>query len=263
MVSIEPQRWILEQLVDSGVKIETVLQRGADPETFEPTINQRRLIAQCRIFFATGVLPFEAALEKSEDCLFVNTTQGIEPLYGTHSHSHHNHSHGHHHRHEHHAEAADPHMWTSVSGAKQMAANMADALSEVYPDQADTFGKRLSQLCARLDSIDSYIGAKLRSERKLSFAIWHPSLSYFARDYGLHQIAVGMESKEMSARQVKDAIDHAKADSVKVFFLQREYDTRQATTINDAIGSRLVTIDPLAYDWEQQIILIADELSRP
>ena len=67
----------------------------------------------------------------------------------------------------------------------------------------------------------------------------------------------------MSARQLKDIIDHASADSIRVFFFQRQYDARQARTISDAIGSRMVTIDPLAFDWDRQIIQIADELAKP
>ncbi len=112
-----------------------------------------------------------------------------------------------------------------------------------------------------MDSIDSVVAGRLGSEGG-AFAVWHPSLSYFARDYGLEQIAVGAESKEVSPRRLKEIIDEARADSVEVFFFQREYDSRQAQTINSAIGSRLVTIDPLSYDWEGQLFLITDELAR-
>ena len=58
-------------------------------------------------------------------------------------------------------------------------------------------------------------------------------------------------------------IDMARADSVKVFFFQKEYDSRQARSINDEIGSRMVYINPLDYDIIKQMTLIADELSRP
>ena len=256
VVSIEPQRWILEQLVDTGTVIETMLQRGADPETFEPTINQRRRLAGSRIYFATGALPFEETIQEAAECVYINTSEGISPIYGTHSHSH-NHV-GHHH---HGNEMPDPHVWTSVSGARQIARNMAKALMEETPDDTAKINERLARFESRLNTIDSMAAAKLVGAKSKAFAIWHPSLSYLARDYGLHQISVGMESKEMSARQVREVIDHALADSVRVFFMQKEYDTRQAATINEALGSRLVTIDPLSYDWERQITLIIDELS--
>ena len=48
-----------------------------------------------------------------------------------------------------------------------------------------------------------------------------------------------------------------------VLFFQKEYDVRQAQSLNDAIGSRFIEIDPMAYDWETELIKISDELTRP
>ncbi|MDE6854026.1 MAG: zinc ABC transporter substrate-binding protein, partial [Muribaculaceae bacterium] len=157
----------------------------------------------------------------------------------------------------------DPHYWTSVSGMRTMARNMARALSVQNPDSAKIYTDRLAAVTARLDSIDSEISNRVAKSTTHSFAIWHPSLSYFANDYGLEQVPVGMDNKEMSARQLREVIDHARGDSIRVFFFQKEYDRRQAETINEAIGSRIVTVDPLDYDWDDQMIQIADELARP
>lgn len=144
-----------------------------------------------------------------------------------------------------------------------MAENMASALKEIDPSHSADYDVRLRSLGHRLDSIDNVVKEAVAESPSRSFAVWHPSLSYFARDYGLNQLAVGQESKEMSARQMKDVIDRATDDSIRVFFYQRQYDARQARTISDAIGSRMVTIDPLDYNWDSQIILIADELAKP
>lgn len=257
VASIEPQRALLEQLVAPGTEIVTIMGRGANPETFEPTLAQRASVDKASIFFATGALPFEKALEESARATtFVDTSAGIVPIYGTHGHSHGHDdtdSHG----------APDPHVWSSVSSAKIMAANMAAALIEVDPTNKDMYSANLRKLDAHLDSLDAVLAERLQMVPTRAFAIWHPSLSYFARDYGLEQIIVGQEGKEMSARQLRDVIDDATGHNVKVFFFQREYDTRQAQSINSALGARLVTIDPMAYDWEKQLIMISDELSRP
>ncbi len=255
MVSIEPQRRILEALVDSGTAISTMLDRGADPETFEPTMAKRMEAEAVEMYFATGVLPFESKIAESVKGKYVDTSTGFTPIYGTHSHSA---------RHDHDEESApDPHYWTSISGVRTMAENMAAELSRLHPEQKESIRQRLISLEARLDSIDTSLKERFAAAGTIAFAIWHPSLSYLARDYGLRQITIGQESKEMSARQVRAAIDTARADSVAVFFIQREYDTRQAKTINAEIGSRMVVINPLSYNWEDEINLIADELLRP
>lgn len=258
VASIEPQRALLEQLVAPGTEIVTIMGRGANPETFEPTLAQRASVDNASVFFATGALPFEKALEESARATkFVDTSAGIEPIYGTHGHSHAHHDDGDSHG------APDPHVWSSVKSAKIMAANMARALIEADPDNTEMYSENLRKLDAHLDSLDAVLAERLQGAPTRAFAIWHPSLSYFARDYGLEQIIVGQEGKEMSARQLRDVIDTASGHNVKVFFFQREYDTRQAESINSALGARLVTIDPMAYDWEQQLIMISDELSRP
>lgn len=265
MVSIEPQKWILEQLVGDDYAIGTMLDRGANPETFDPSMEKRLQADKATAYFSTGAFPFEESLAKSlpDRTRIVNTSDGIEPIYGTHSHTH-NHTSGHSHGHDcdHHGEAADPHMWTSLKNARIIARNMAEALADLDPAEAATVNRRLATLEQRLDSIDKATANRLEGASR-SFAIWHPSLSYYARDYGLNQIAVGQESKEMPAGQVRQVIDNARDANVKVFFFQKEYDNRQAESINSAIGSRMITIDPLAYDWLGQIELITNEIARP
>ena len=260
-VSIEPQRYLLEQIAGPAYRVNTLLENGANPETFDPAMSQRVAADHSAAYFAVGTLPFEESLRQSlgKDVRWVDTSEGIELLYGTHSHSH-GEEHAEADEHEH--SEADPHVWTSVANARRMAANMAGALAELNPDSAAVYAARLAALDGRLAALDANVRQRLEGAPTV-FAVWHPSLSYFAADYGLEQQAVGSESKEMSPKRVREVIDHAKADSVRVFFFQQEYDSRQAESINAGIGSRLVVINPLSYDFEGQIKMIADELARP
>lgn len=254
-VSIEPQRQILEQLVGDRFDVVTLLARGSDPETFDPSLSIRRKADNSKAYFAIGAFPFEKKLKSSlpESVSFVDVSKGIQPLYGTHG--HHGHAHGEC------AEMADPHVWTSVSNMKLIAANMAAALCRIDSTGTEEYGRRLNVLEAHLDSLDNMLASKVRNHG--AFAIWHPSLSYLAHDYKLEQIAVGHESKEMPAKRLKEVIDSAKNNNVKVLFYQKEYDSRQIESLNNAIGSRMVEIDPLAYRWENELMKIADEIARP
>ncbi|MCC8113914.1 MAG: zinc ABC transporter substrate-binding protein [Bacteroidales bacterium] len=250
LVSIEPQRKMLEELAEPYYSVVTLLPPGSNPETFEPTVAQRMRAAKSQAYFPIGYLPFEEALSATFEgkAPVVDTSAGIELLSDTHSHGDHDHA------------VADPHIWSSLRNGKIMAQNMAAALAQLDPEHAQEYRERSAQLSARLDSLDA-VAAQAASGAQ-AFAVWHPSLSYFARDYGLKQIAVGQESKEVSLKELKRIIEEAREDSVKVFFFQREYDSRQADNLNQEIGSRLVVIDPLAYDWDTELIRIADELSR-
>ncbi len=251
-VSIEPQRKMLEELAGDRFRVVTLLGPGADPENYEPTMSQRVDLSESAALFTVGHLSFEPVIASSagEGTMVVDSSAGIEVVTGTHSHGH-----G-----DDHSEA-DPHVWTSLRNGKVMAANMLRALEALDPDNAGEYRGRYEKMASRLDSLDAAVAASISGSGAHAFAIWHPSLSYFARDYGLHQIAVGQENREVSMGKMKDIIEEAKADSVKVFFSQKAYDSRQAAGINEEIGSRLVTIDPLAYEWENEIILAADALA--
>lgn len=257
MVSVPPQEEIVEAIAGEDFDVRTMLAHGANPETFDPSTSERLSVEQADVFFTTGVLPFEEMLRNSAiSTTFVDTSEGVNLLYGTHGHCHHDGS-------GHNSEAPDPHYWSSVDGARQIARNISNSLKVMYPDKAGIFDSNLKKYERHLDSLNMVFTSATANAQVKSFAVWHPSLSYFARDYGLEQIAIGMDGKEMSAKSIREAIDHAQKENVKVFFLQKEYDSRQARTINDGIGSRLVEINPLEKEWEQQLELICDELSRP
>lgn len=270
-VSIEPERFLLEQIAGPEYRVVTVLDPGANPETFEPSMRTRGDIARAEAYFAVGGLPFEAQLRGSDSGLkFYSVSEGIEPVYGTHddcpAHAHDqadddhddadaedaDHDHG----------QGDPHTWTSVKNARVMARNMYQRLVQLNPQQRAQFTDRYRRLDARLDSLDRAVSARLAPVRGQSFVVWHPSLSYFARDYGLKQISIGWESKEASPTALRHAIDTGRESGARVFFLQREFDSRQAKSVNAEMGMTEVVIDPMSYDWMQQINLIANELSK-
>lgn len=252
MVSLEPQRWLLEQLVDSTASVATMLPGGADPETTEPSVTQRLAADDAIAYFATGLLPFEGRLAQSLKGGYVETLDGVSLIYGTHDHGD-----------SHAAHVPDPHVWTSPRRMAAMAGGMAEALSRLTPEHSIDYERRRDALVARLDSIDRLTAEAINASGVKSFAVWHPFLSYFADDYGLTQIVVGQDGKEMSALQIKEAIDKARAAGVKVLFVERGDDSRQAAVIADGIGARLVSLNPMAYDFEQQMSLITDELTRP
>lgn len=249
-VSIEPQRKILQALAQPQFKVVAVLPRGANPETFDPTMAQRMDAASAVAYFTIGYLPFEGAIaaEVERKGRVVDSSAGIVPVMGTHSHGSHTHA------------EADPHVWASLRNGKVIAANMAAALIELDPENAALYAGRCDSLCAVLDSLDAEVAESLPAGT--AFALWHPSLSYFARDYALKQIAVGQESKEVSVGKMAQVIDSAKADSVGVFFYQKEFDSRQAENICKEIGAEMVSINPLDYDWDLQLIEIANAIRK-
>lgn len=259
--SVEPEAELVRAIAGDSFEVVTVLEKGGNPETFEPGMNKRLALDRARVYFSLGgLLPFEKSLEGSlgKNVEIIDAGKGIEYAYGTHGglEAHRGHMH------DGDPDGADPHVWTSAVNLAVMVDNINETLCRIYPEQSEKFSARSDSMLSLLDSIDESIRARLADAPSRTFAVWHPSLSYFARDYGLTQIALGQEHKELSARRLKELIDSASSAGVRVFFFQREFDSRQAETANTRIGSRLVSVDPLSGDWFQQLNLICDELTK-
>lgn len=259
-VSIEPQRYILENLTGDDYDIVTLMPNGANPETYELSVANRAALEKATACFTTGFFPFEntLALTGENHNKVMLTTRGIDLIYGTHNHE------------DNHNEFlyaddahrnADPHVWTSIGNVRIIARNMAADLVAINPSDSAVVEQRLAAFEHRLDSIGNAVESALTPVRGKSFLVWHPSLTYFARDYGLNQIAVGAHAKELSPKAMRDIIDHAREDSVRVFFFQEEFDSRQAEALNSGIGSEIVKINPSSYDWEGQLNVIVNALA--
>ena len=60
---------------------------------------------------------------------------------------------------------------------------------------------------------------------------------------------------------MKELSELCKQYDVKVIFIQPEFDRRSAETIAKQMGTRIVGINPLSYQWEEELIATAKALS--
>ena len=94
----------------------------------------------------------------------------------------------------------------------------------------------------------------------MAFVIYHPTLSYFACDYCLLHISIEEGGKEPTPAHLKELIDFCRDNKVDVIFVQPEFDTRNAELIARETGSRIVQINPLNYNWPEEMISVAKAL---
>ena len=66
--------------------------------------------------------------------------------------------------------------------------------------------------------------------------------------------------KEPSPSHLKNLIDTCKKEKVRVIFVQPEFDRRNAEIIAKQTGTKVIPINPLSYDWEEEMLNIAKEL---
>ncbi len=263
-VTIQPQQYFAEQIAGDRFEIRAMVPAGSSPESFDPPASSFIALSKSRAYFRIGEIGFEKAwmdrLQAQAPKMKVyNNSQGINLIESAgHSHAH-SHTHADSHSHCHHN--LDPHIWTTPSLADSISANMCEALCQLAPMHRIQFEDNYSELSKELKLLDNYLHSMLDPIKGQSFVIYHPALTYFAKEYGLTQYAIENDGKEPSVSHLKNLIDEVGQTNAKVIFIQEEFDQKHAQTVANALGLDVVQINPLSKDWQGEMIKIAKALS--
>ncbi len=247
-VSILPQQYFVERISGDLFEVNVMVQPGQNPENYEPSPRQMRDIGQSLAYIKIGA-PFENVwIDKLQDAnpqmRIFDSTVGIERLPIT----QHNHDSGQTINGE-----LDPHVWTSPRLVKIQAQNIADLLIDLDPINKTVYQQNLQIFLNDIDNLDSQLREELAPATNRKFLVYHPTWGYFAADYNLEQLVIESEGTEPSAREMALVIDEAKADQVKVIFIQPEFNSRSAETIASEIGAVVIPISSLEKDWLENL----------
>ncbi|MCD8044152.1 MAG: zinc ABC transporter substrate-binding protein [Tannerellaceae bacterium] len=263
-VTIEPQRYFAEKIGGNKFIINTVVPSGQSPETFDPSPQQMVSIGKSLAYFQIGYIGFEQAWmqpirDNNPGMQLFDLSRGIELITDEHDcgGDHHEDEHIHHHHHH----GVDPHIWSSVSGAKVIAWNTLQAFIELDPENKPYYWQNYNNLMQEIENTEKEIEEILSDVSQRTFIIYHPALTYFANEYGLTQLCIEMDGKEPSPAQLKELIDVARKEHAKTVFIQQEFDQKNAELIAKETGCNLVPINPLAYQWDKEMIQIAKALA--
>ena len=257
-VSVPPQKYFVERVGGKRVKVSVLVPAGADPHTYEPKPATMVDLARSAAWFTIGV-PFEESLlprlvSANSNLAIVRTEEGVPrvvpPAAGnpapkgivsgeppvTHGH-----------------EGADPHIWLSPRLVKQQAENILRGLIRVDPAGEKVFRANARRFQAELDAMDRELKALFAGARGRSVLVFHPSWGYLASDYGFRQVAIEVEGKEPKGADLAAAVEMAKEKRVREIFVEPQFSSRSARAIADSIGAKLVTADPLAANWADNL----------
>lgn len=253
-VSIAPIKPLITEIVGDDFEVEVLVPAGVSPETFEPTPKQFIALNNSRLIFGTGLLDFEKNLlnKVREQTKIVDLSRGVEPIAGSCSHTHHG---------KHCAHGVDPHIWCSPKELMIMAENAFEAIRTAMPDSLK-YEAGYDNLCQKLLDLDEEVGEMCRCSANNYFIIYHPALTYFARDYGLQQVAIEHEGKEVSAKRLASIIDAARKDGVKRVFYQSQFPKSSVEVVCGDIGAEAVEINPLDEDVFDNIRFITNLITE-
>lgn len=265
MVSVLPQVDFVERIGGDKVVVSAMIPPGYSPATYDPSPEQIRKLSDADLYVRIGHIPFEGAqMAKLQDInkgmLVVDSSQGIA-LREIEAHSHegdeHEDEHGHEdedhedmdNEEEHEEHGKDPHIWLSPNLVKIQAENIYKALVDVRPEDADYFSANKDKFLSDLENLDSKLVDAFSSIEGQTILVFHPAFGYLADAYNFHQEAIEIEGKDPTIEDLQKIIDEAKSDNVKVIFVQKQFSTKSAQVVADAIGGTVVKIDPLDPDY--------------
>jgi ABC-type Zn uptake system ZnuABC Zn-binding protein ZnuA len=261
----------------AGDKVELVVlvDRDTDAHEYEPSPSDAAKLANAQLIFENGLM-FETWLDRlyessGSTARRVVVSEGIQPRPHTHAHdeSEHAHDHGkekaHDHSHDHGKEKAhdhshekeaghehgefDPHVWLDVRNAIEMVRNIAQALSDADPANAEFYEANAQAYIAVLEALDEEIVSLVEQipEEARLLVTPHESLGYFADRYGFKLIGslLGGMDREPSAQDIAKLVEEIKAKGVKAIFPENivnpQIFDRIAQEAGVKIGPRLFT----------------------
>ena len=254
-VSIIPQKYLTTFIAGDKCDVQAMLPTGSNHETYEPAPRDMEKISKSRLYLALGTLDFELTwldrLKASNPVMqVVNTSEGIQMLTG--------HVHNDEKSDEHRKHGIDPHTWLSPSCMKIQAANICRALSVIDTANSAYYKENLGRFIILADSVDTQIREKLSGSAGKSILIFHPALAYFCRDYNLAQISIEQDGKEPSPAFMAEIVKTAKEKGISSIFISKEFDTRNAEAIAKEIKGKVVVFDPMAENWSENLIHLAE-----
>jgi zinc transport system substrate-binding protein len=252
-VSIPPFKYFVEKIGGDDFNVNVMVPAGANPHIYEPVPGQISALRNSVAYISDGYLGFEMTWldrfyetnKRMKRLSLANHIDLIKPNLQS----------G-----ERHIEGADPHYWASPKCAVTIALSVKDLLCELVPGEKEKYEKNYLKLLGTISEIDKKAKELFSDFNGRSFMIFHPTLGYLARDYGLNQIAVEKEGKEPTPMTLRELIDISRSQNIKVIFIQKEYDTKNARAIASETGAVTIAIDPLSENWPIAIMEIINAI---
>jgi len=228
LVSVLPQKSIVEYIGGDSVSVEVIVGYGISPENYQPTAKEIVGLAKADLYVRTG-LPFEEQLlpklmEVNPDLRILDMREGVNVIDD------------------------DPHIWTDPLKLVQHVYYLSSELTDLSPELAEEFEQNYQAYLVLLGDLDREIWLEIGPMIQRKFLVYHPAWGYFASRYGLTQLSVEQHGREPNARGMAQLIDQVKAAEIKVIFVQPQHNVRSAGSFAETVDAAVEISDPLEED---------------
>jgi zinc transport system substrate-binding protein len=260
-VSIPPQAWFVSQIAGDKAAVLILAGPGQNPHNYEPTPKQIQGLASASAWILSGT-EFEVSFRPKISALFPNLlvvdgSKGVKfRTLEEHDYDDEHDGSGRY------ALEIDRHTWLGREPAIILAAHIKDTLSFFDYENGAYYQEQYEKLVLEIDEEFDKLKIIMEPLRGKRVFVYHPSFGYFFDEFGIYQEAVETGGKEPGPRALYELILKLKEDRAAAVFVQTEFPVSAAKTLAAATGVELVSLDPLAWDWLENIRRMGDALKR-
>lgn len=272
-VPVLPYQYLFERIGGEWIEVRSVVGEGGDCHNYDPPPRQLAQMTKANLL-CTGDLGFEGNFfVRTGDGItapkIVNLLEGLDLLEGSceiceqaskEKSGVAGGTAAHHHEQE---DLKDPHVWLSPRMLLTLAVKVAETLKAHTPAEAHSpIDANLAAFQNDVEAVRTELTEALAPIRGQAFYVYHGAFAYFAQEFGLTQKAIENYGRRPTPRQVAEIAKQAKADGVKLIFMQPQFDQSSAISLAETIGGRVAPLDPLEKDVLANLRTIARTIQQ-
>lgn len=234
LVSVLPQKELIQTLGGDSVQVTILVPNGKSPELYEPSLEQMKNIQNAMLFFGVG-MPFEQK--------WLSKFQATNPhliYHDLHSESipkSTNHAH-------------NPHIWLSLEKSKKHIELITSALQKLSPQNSALYQANAEQILTRITTLQNQIRTLFsQSNASRTFLVYHPAFEDFAREFGLQELSLEHNGKELKGRDLAKLIQQIKSQNLRALFTQPQFSPSRIESLSKELHLRTIVLDPLQENW--------------
>jgi zinc transport system substrate-binding protein len=253
-----PLEWAAAQIGGDRVEVSSLTAPGAEPHDLELTPRDVAGVSDADLVVYLG--GFQAAVDEAAESQAGDHSWDVAEAANL-SLTSDGHDHGHEHDHggDEHAveehgeeghedeESADPHFWLDPTRLADVGDALAEQLTELDPEGAETYEQNAAALRADLEALDTEMSEGLGSCAVDTLVTSHDAFGYLADRYGLEVVGISGLSPdtEPSADQLAEISSLVTERGVTTVYTETLVDPSIAETVASEAGVRTAVLDPL------------------
>lgn len=245
LASFYPLQYVAQQVGGDLVSVDTLTPPGAEPHDLE--LSPAQVDEVGRSDLVVYLSDFQAAVDDAVDANapahVVDAAQDTELHAAEHDEEGEEHAEDDGHEHG----SLDPHFWLDPSRLPAVADDVAAQLSDIDPDNADTYAANAEAFTTAMTDLDTEYREGLATCDTRAIVTTHEAFSYLAERYDLEQVGIaGVDPEgEPSPARLAEVGQVVRDENVGTIFFETLASPKVAETLAAELGVETAVLDPL------------------